>query len=65
MSTVDAKLAKKFKKEAKVTQELPPGSPGIADILKHFNETSAKQNKRELELTKEEPSPSKKAKKVN
>merc|ERR1719186_2237747 len=53
---------KKFKIEAKVTQELPPGSPGISDILKHFNETSSKQNKRELELTEEEPSPSKKAK---
>jgi len=62
MSTVDAKLAKKFKKEAKVTQELPPGSPGISDILKHFNETSAKQNKRVLGLTEEESSPLKKAK---
>ena len=40
ISTVDPKLAKKFKKEAKLTSELPPGSPVIGDVVKYFNKTS-------------------------
>ena len=65
IAKVDAKLAKKFMKEAKVTEQLPPGSPGIGDILKHFNETSKKMIKRKIELVEEESTFPKKPKKVN
>eukprot|EP00092_Neocalanus_flemingeri_P026239 GFUD01028440.1.p1 GENE.GFUD01028440.1~~GFUD01028440.1.p1 ORF type:complete len:386 (-),score=125.17 GFUD01028440.1:24-1181(-) len=61
MATVHTKLAKKFKKEAKVTQQLPPGSPGIVEIFKHFKETSSKGIKRKHAMDEEESS-SKKAK---
>eukprot|EP00092_Neocalanus_flemingeri_P107562 GFUD01138056.1.p1 GENE.GFUD01138056.1~~GFUD01138056.1.p1 ORF type:complete len:392 (-),score=136.30 GFUD01138056.1:36-1211(-) len=61
MATVDTKLAEKFKKEAKVTQQLPPGSPGIVDIFKHFKETSTKEMKRKHAIAEEESS-TKKAK---
>jgi len=63
MAKVDTKLAKKFMKEAKVTEQLPPGSPGIGDILKHFNETSKKMIKRKIELVEEESTFPKKPKK--
>ena len=67
LAQVDPKLAKKFKKEANVTEELPPGSPAIGDVVKFFNETSPKKLKRELEPAKEEtvePKKDKKAKKA-
>ena len=64
MAKVDTKLAKKFMKVAKVTEQLPLGSPGIGDIAKHFNETSAKKIKRNIEIERESTFP-KKTKKVN
>ena len=67
LSQVDPKLAKKFKKEANVTEELPPGSPAIGEIVKFFNETSPKKLKRELEPAEVEaavPKKDKKAKKA-
>ena len=64
MAKVDTKLAKKFLKEAKVTDQLPPGSPGVGDIAKYFNETSAKKFKRKIELERESTF-RKKTKKVN
>eukprot|EP00092_Neocalanus_flemingeri_P048219 GFUD01054949.1.p1 GENE.GFUD01054949.1~~GFUD01054949.1.p1 ORF type:complete len:125 (-),score=56.41 GFUD01054949.1:146-520(-) len=54
LTQVDPKLAKKFKKEANVPEQLPPGSPGIAEIVKHFNETATKKIKRKLKLDVEE-----------
>ena len=65
MAKVDTKLAKKFMKEAKVTEQLPPGSPGIGDIAKYFNETSSKKIKRKIENVEEESTFTKKTKKVN
>eukprot|EP00092_Neocalanus_flemingeri_P008512 GFUD01009169.1.p1 GENE.GFUD01009169.1~~GFUD01009169.1.p1 ORF type:complete len:128 (-),score=52.10 GFUD01009169.1:131-514(-) len=50
LTQVDPKMAKKFKKEANVPEQLPPGSPGIAEIVKHFNETATKKIKRKLKL---------------
>jgi len=67
LAQVDPKLAKKFKKEANVTEELPPGTPAIGDVVKFFNETSPKKLKRELEPAEEEavvPKKDKKAKKA-
>ena len=65
ISTVDPKLAKKFKKEAKLTSELPPGSPVIGDVVKYFNETSNDTKmKRKIEFPKEESNSVKKSKKV-
>eukprot|EP00092_Neocalanus_flemingeri_P078250 GFUD01097284.1.p1 GENE.GFUD01097284.1~~GFUD01097284.1.p1 ORF type:complete len:349 (+),score=118.43 GFUD01097284.1:70-1047(+) len=58
MAKVDWKLADNFKKQAKVTQKLPPGSPSIVDIFKHFKETS-KEFKRKHAHTEEESSPKK------
>eukprot|EP00092_Neocalanus_flemingeri_P099192 GFUD01126533.1.p1 GENE.GFUD01126533.1~~GFUD01126533.1.p1 ORF type:complete len:353 (-),score=115.89 GFUD01126533.1:61-1050(-) len=58
MAKVDWKLADNFKKQAKVTQKLPPGSPSIVDIFKHFKETS-KEIKRKHAHTEEESSPKK------
>ena len=40
------KLAKKFKKEAKA-EPLPPNSPRLADIVKHYKETSPQKRKAE------------------
>lgn len=60
LSGFGAKLAEKFRKETKSTP-LPPGSPGLADIVKHFKETSPA--KRKLALPNGS-SPAKKAKKV-
>jgi len=66
LAQVDPKLAKKFKKEANVTEELPPGTPAIGDVVKFFNETSPKKLKRELEPAEEAivPKKDKKAKKA-
>eukprot|EP00091_Calanus_sinicus_P024273 TRINITY_DN8600_c0_g1_i1.p1 TRINITY_DN8600_c0_g1~~TRINITY_DN8600_c0_g1_i1.p1 ORF type:complete len:146 (-),score=71.17 TRINITY_DN8600_c0_g1_i1:105-542(-) len=68
LAQVDPKLAKKFKKEANVTEELPSGSPAIGDVVRFFNETSPKKLKRELEPDAEEetvvPKKDKKAKKA-
>eukprot|EP00090_Calanus_glacialis_P040971 TRINITY_DN717_c0_g1_i5.p1 TRINITY_DN717_c0_g1~~TRINITY_DN717_c0_g1_i5.p1 ORF type:complete len:381 (+),score=141.73 TRINITY_DN717_c0_g1_i5:60-1145(+) len=63
ISTVDQKLAKKFKKEAKLTSELPPGSPVIGDVVKYFNETSNNtKKKRKNDFPKEESTSIKKSK---
>ena len=59
LSTLGSKLADKFKKETKANP-LPPGSPGLKEIVKHFNESP---QKRKLEMTNG-ASPAKKAKKV-
>jgi len=59
LATVGSKLADKFKKETK-SKPLPPGSPGLKEIVKHFNESP---QKRKLEMANG-ASPAKKAKKV-
>ena len=46
LSAGDEKLAKKFKKEAKA-EPLPPNSPRLADIVKHYKETSPQKRKAE------------------
>ena len=60
LSSLGSKLAEKFKKETKATP-LPPGSPGLKEMVKHFQESPTK---RKLEITNG-ASPAKKAKKVN
>ena len=60
LSSLGTKLAEKFRKETKSTP-LPPGSPGLADMVKHFKETSPA--KRKLNLPNGN-TPAKKAKKV-
>ena len=60
LSSFGSKLADKFKKETKSTP-LPPGSPSLAEMVKHFKETSPA--KRKLSMTNG-ASPAKKAKKV-
>ena len=42
----DEKLAKKFKKEAN-PEPLPPNSPRLADIVKHYKETTPQKRKAE------------------
>jgi len=62
MLTVNPKIAEKFKKKTNLTQQLPPGSPlAIADVVKHFNDTSNTDKKRKVE---DEESTVKKAQKV-
>jgi len=39
---INQKLAKKFKKEAKMTGELPLGPPGLREVVEYFKETSPK-----------------------
>ena len=60
LSSLGTKLAEKFRKETKWAP-LPPGSPGLADMVKHFKETSPA--KRKLDLPNGN-TPAKKAKKV-
>ena len=60
LSSFGSKLADKFKKETK-SAPLPPGSPSLAEMVKHFKETSP--DKRKLGMTNGAP-PAKKAKKV-
>ena len=62
LGSVSSKLAEKFKKETK-SAPLPPDSPGIADMVKHFKETTPKVSKRKLAMTNGD-SAAKKAKKV-
>ena len=59
LSAGDEKLAKKFKKEAKA-EPLPPNSPRLADIVKHYKETSPQKRKAEPAVN----GSAKKAKKV-
>ena len=59
LSTLGSKLADKFKKETKATP-LPPGSPGLKEMVKHFKESPTK---RKIEMPNG-ASPAKKAKKV-
>jgi len=40
LTTVNKKLAKMFKKHKRLTGELPPGSPSVAEVVKHFRETA-------------------------
>jgi len=61
LGSVSSKLAEKFKKETK-SAPLPPDSPGIADMVKHFKETTPKVSKRKLAMTNGD-SAAKKAKK--
>merc|ERR1711872_193647 len=49
LTQIDPKLAKKFKKEANVTEELPSGSPGIKDIVQFFKETSPEKSNHQVE----------------
>lgn len=58
LSSLGSKLAEKFKKETKATP-LPPGSPGLKEMVKHFKESPTK---RKLEMPNG-ASPAKKAKK--
>ena len=60
LASFGSKLAEKFKKETKATP-LPPGSPGLAEVVKHFKETSPA--KRKLSMTNGH-TPAKKSKKV-
>ena len=60
LASFGSKLAEKFKKETKATP-LPPGSPGLAEVVKHFEETSPA--KRKLSMTNGH-TPAKKSKKV-
>merc|ERR1719394_1701026 len=46
LSAGDKKLAGKFKKEAK-PEPLPPNSPRLADIVKHYKETTPQKRKAE------------------
>ena len=59
LASFGSKLADKFRKETKATP-LAPGSPGLAEVVKHFKETSPA--KRKLSLSN--GTPAKKAKKV-
>ena len=59
LSAGDEKLAKKFKKEAKA-EPLPPNSPRLADIVKHYKETTPQKRKAEPAVN----GSAKKAKKV-
>jgi len=61
LSSVSSKLAEKFKKETK-SAPLPAGSPGIAEMVKHFKENTPKASKRKLDMTNGN-SPAKKTKK--
>jgi len=60
LSAGDEKLAKKFKKEAN-PEPLPPNSPRLADIVKHYKETSPQKRKAEEPVAN---GSAKKAKKV-
>jgi len=61
LSSVSSKLAEKFKKETK-SAPLPAGSPGIAEMVKHYKENTPKASKRKLDMTNGN-SPAKKTKK--
>ena len=55
----DEKLAKEFKKEAN-PEPLPPNSPRLADIVKHYKETTPQKRKAEPAV-KAAPAPAKAA----
>lgn len=61
LATINTTMAKKFKKETK-SSPLPPGSPGLAEIVKRFRETVPV--KRKLK-NGDSNGPAKKAKKVS
>jgi len=46
LAMVAPKLAKKFKKEANLVTDLPPGSPALVDIVQHYNDTARQDTKR-------------------
>ena len=64
ISSVDPKLAKKFKKEAHFDSDLPPGSPSLGDVVKHFKEKMNPKIKRKIETSEEKSQSIKKSKKV-
>jgi len=43
LKTVNTKTAKLFKKHKRITEDLSPDSPNIADIVQYFNETGLTQ----------------------
>jgi len=54
LSTINTKLAEKFKNETKIICQLPPGSPAIADVVKHFDKTNTTNRiKRKCEITED------------
>ena len=69
LTVLDSKLAKKFIKETKAAP-LPPGSPGLGEVVKQFNAMTelmkmfneSSSAKRKLEIPSH--SPAKKPKKV-
>jgi len=44
LTSVNKKIAKMFKKHKRLTEELPPSSPTIADVVKHFKDTATTEN---------------------
>jgi len=64
ISSVDPKLAKKFKKEANFDSDLPPGSPSLGDVVKHFKEKMNPKIKRKIETLEEKSQSIKKSKKT-
>ena len=58
-----AKLRNKFKKDAKLTSELPPVSPVIGDVVQYETSNNTKK-KRKNDFPKEESTSIKKSKEV-
>ena len=50
LTSVNKKIAKMFKKHKRLTEELPPCSPTIADVVKHFKDTATTENDESLDL---------------
>jgi len=65
ISTVDPKLAKKFKKEANISTQLGPGSPALGDVVLHFKEKMDPKIKRKIETLEESSHSIKKYKKTS
>ena len=64
LSSLDPKLAAKFKKETKAGP-LPSGSPSLKEMVKHFKENPPKKRKLEMNGQANGHAPAKKAKKVS
>ena len=64
LSSLNPKLAAKFKKETKAGP-LPSGSPSLMETVKHFNENPLKKRKLEMNGHANGHAPAKKAKKVS
>ena len=50
LTSVNKKIAKMFKKHKRLTEELPPCSPTIADVVKHFKDTATTENDESSDL---------------